>query len=240
MTRIFMGNLKLIVPELLAGIVLLTSCSVLGKASLHGLSSGNYKLDSGKKAKMVYVDITEEKIDVYNQHENKIDENVYLSIPLQNPDTLAINPLKLQKQALDIDITTILFKYRPSVYGLPHQLTTDLNFSLYAGWRHDHYKITSHKNLLDKRYLKFSDFGYDFGIFAGPGATSITPFTTNNRTEHEYSGMIIQTGIAGFLESNIASFGVAVGRDYLMGSDRKIWIYNHKPWIGFIVGVAFN
>ncbi len=77
-------------------------------------------------------------------------------------------------------------------------------------------------------------------FFAGPGTTNINPFTTNNRTTNEYSGMIIQTGIAGFLESNMASFGVAVGLDYLLNSDREIWIYNNKLWVGFILGVALN
>jgi hypothetical protein len=52
--------------------------------------------------------------------------------------------------------------------------------------------------------------------------------------------MIFQTGIAGFIESDIASFGVAIGLDYLLNDDRKIWVYNNKPWVGFIVGIAFN
>jgi hypothetical protein len=52
--------------------------------------------------------------------------------------------------------------------------------------------------------------------------------------------MIIQTGIAGFIESNVASFGLAVGYDYLMNPDRKIWIYTNKPWVGFVVGIALN
>jgi hypothetical protein len=131
-------------------------------------------------------------------------------------------------------------KYRPSVYGLPSQLTSDLNFSLYTGWRFDNFKITSRTNPLGNRYLKISNLGYDFGFFVGPGTTIINPFTTNNATSNEYSGMIIQTGMAVFLESNIASFGVAAGIDNLLNGDRDIWIYNNKPWVGFIVGIAIN
>lgn len=82
--------------------------------------------------------------------------------------------------------------------------------------------------------------GYDFGVFAGPGTTLNSPFTTQNNRTDEYNGIIIQTGIAAFLESNVASFGFAIGLDYLMNSDRDVWIYTHKPWIGFIVGVALN
>jgi hypothetical protein len=131
-------------------------------------------------------------------------------------------------------------KYRPSVEGFPDQLTTDLNVALYAGWRYDNYKLKSRTTPLGKRYYKVSNLAYDFGLFAGPGTTPVNPFSTNNRTTNEYNGMIIQTGIAGFLETNMASFGIAVGVDNLLGQDRSIWIYNMKPWIGFIVGIALN
>ena len=239
-TEGFMRNCSFIISVALAVISIFTSCSTLEKASQHGLSSGYYKIESGKKSKVVYVDVTEEKICVYNQSDKIIDKDLYLSIPLESPDNIPHVPLKFKKQSLDIDITSILLKYRPSVYNLPPQLTTDLNISLYVGWRHDFYKITGNTDPLNKRFLKISNMGYDFGFFAGPGTTNINPFTTLNRTTNEYSGMIFQTGFAGFLESNLASFGVGVGLDYLLNQDRKIWIYNNKPWLGLIIGVALN
>ncbi len=82
--------------------------------------------------------------------------------------------------------------------------------------------------------------GFDFGFFAGPGTTLISPFTTRNQRSDEYNGMIIQGGFAGFIESNIASFGLAVGYDYLLSPDSEIWIYQNKPWVGLVVGVALN
>jgi hypothetical protein len=179
-------------------------------------------------------------MDIYNQTNKVIDKTNCLTVSFEHADSIHSAPLKLQTQSLDIDITTILLKYRPSAYSLPPQLTADLNISLYAGWRHDNYKIKHHTDPLGKRHLKISNTGYDFGLFAGPGTTSINPFTTNNRTTNEYSGMIVQTGVAGFIESNLASFGVAVGFDYLLTRDRAIWIYNNKPWVGLVVGVALN
>jgi hypothetical protein len=145
-----------------------------------------------------------------------------------------------KKQSLDIDITSILLKFRPSVYGLPAQLTSDLNMALYVGWRYDYYHVMSKKDPLGRTYPKMNSRGFDFGFFAGPGATIVSPFTTQNNRIDEYSGMIIQTGIAGFVESNVASFGMAIGLDNLLNSDRKVWIYNNKPWIGFVVGIALN
>ena len=219
----------------------LASCNTLEKASLHGLNSGYYKLKSdNKNTQNVYLDVTDEKIDVYHHIKRQPDKKQFLTIPLNTADSLIFNPMVFKKQSIDVDITSIVLKYRPSVYGLPAQLATDLNMALYVGWRHDYYHIMSKRDPLGSSYHKISNRGYDFGFFAGPGATLISPFTTQNKRTDEYSGMIIQTGIAGFIESNVASFGLAVGYDYLLNPDRKIWIYNNKPWVGFIVGIALN
>jgi hypothetical protein len=168
------------------------------------------------------------------------EKEVYFTISQKPADTVAISPMVFKKKSLDVDITAILLKYRPSVYGLPGQMTTDFNIALYAGWRHDSYTLKNSIDPLGKKYHKTLNRGYDFGLFAGPGATLISPFTTQNKRSDEYSAMVIQSGIAGFLELNVASFGIAVGYDYLLNSDRDIWIYTNKPWVGFIVGIALN
>jgi hypothetical protein len=226
---------------LVALIVFFTSCNTLEKASMHGFNSGYYKFESNQKsAQNVYLDVTDEKIDVYHQTKKQPDTNAFLTIPLNPTDNLINNPMVFTKKSLDIDVTAILLKYRPSVYGLPGQMTTDFNIALYAGWRQDSYNIVSRMDPLGKSHNKIISRGYDFGLFAGPGASLISPFTTQNNVTDEYSGMIIQTGFAGFLESNIASFGIAIGFDSLLNSDREVWIYNKKPWVGFIVGIALN
>ena len=229
----------IIIP--VAFVAFLTSCNTLEKASMHGFNSGFYQLESKQKSDQnVYVEATDEKIDVYHQTKKQPDANAFLTISLKPSDSIQISPVVFKKESLDIDITAILLKYRPSVNGLPGQMTTDFNIGLYAGWRHDSYKIVSRMDPLGKNHHKIKNWGYDLGLFAGPGATVISPFTTQNEVIDEYSGMIIQTGIAGFIESNIASFGIAVGFDSLLNSDREVWIYDKKPWVGFIVGIALN
>jgi hypothetical protein len=225
---------------LAAGLFLFSGCSTLDKASMHGFTSGFYKTDSEKGAKNVYIDVTDEKIDVYSRHKEKGIQEKFLSYSLKTFDSTLHTPLIFRKQSLDIDLTTILLKYRPSVYGLPPQLTSDLNLALYAGWRHDRFKTTIKTDALGKRHHKMTNLGYDFGVFSGPGTTPVNSSTTNNRTNHDYSAMIIQTGMAGFLESSMASFGFSVGFDYLLNKERKIWVYNNQLWVGFIVGIALN
>ena len=128
------------------GMGILTSCSTLEKASTHGLNSGYYQLKTGNEnARNVYLDVSNEQIDVYHQVKRQPDQQQFLTIDFNPTDSIPMNPLVLRKQSLDIDITSILLKYRPSVYGLPAQLTTDLNLSLYAGWRHDYFRLTTQK-----------------------------------------------------------------------------------------------
>jgi hypothetical protein len=115
-----------------------SSCHTLERASVHGFNSGFYKFESGKKnTQNVYVDVTDEKIDVYDVSSKQPSKNAFLTIPSMPTDTVSFLPVTFKKGSLDMDITSILLKYRPSVYGLQSQLTTDLNMALYAGWRHD-------------------------------------------------------------------------------------------------------
>jgi hypothetical protein len=107
-------------------------------------------------------------------------------------------------------------------------------------WRRELYFIESKQDLLNKCHYKVQDRGFDFGLFAGPGTAAIGPFSTKGKIEEEYSGFTVQYGVAGFLESSFASFGLSVGFDHLLSKDRDVWIYNDNPWVGFIVGIALN
>ncbi len=218
-----------------------SSCTVMEKSSMHGFESGYYQMKTENKLlEKVYVDITDEKITVYPVYQNHIVKKEMISIPQITSDTTNEKTLKFIKKDIDIDITSILLKYRPSVYHLPAQLNTEFNAAIYAGWRHDQYRVISKLNPLGKQQYKIINRGYDFGLFAGPATSSIGPFSTRNAITNEYSGFVIQFGVAGFIESNVASFGLATGFDHLLSPDRKDWIYHQKPWIGFIIGIALN
>lgn len=219
----------------------LASCKTLEQASLHGLTSGYYTLNTEyKEPQDVYLDVTEEQIDVYQHVNRKIDKEQLFNISPNTADSLPFQKLVFKKQSLDIDITSIILKYRPSVHGFSPQLNTDLNIGVYVGWRYDNFRVINKTNPMGKQKRIIGNMGYDVGFFAGPGATMINSFTTNNQRLDEYSGMIIQTGFATFLESNIASFGLSLGYDHLLNSGRKYWIYHNKPWVGFVVGIALN
>jgi hypothetical protein len=221
--------------------VFISSCSVIEKSSMHGFDSGYYKLDSGSDSlENVYLDVSEERIDVYQRTEEQVSKEIRMSVPLSFCDSFTDGSLKFIKKSLDIDITTILMKYRPAVHGLPAQLTTDFNVALYAGWRKDYYRLQTKKDPLGRQKCELNNRGFDFGLFAGTGTTYIDANTTLDPVDKEYNGFIIEYGIAGFLETSFVSFGISAGFDYLLSSDRPEWIFHQKPWVGFIIGIALN
>jgi len=226
---------------LTASIALFASCSTLENVSVHGLNSGYYRFqDEDGKSRNVYLDVTGEKMEIYAQAAGKPASMPFRTIPTSSPDSLYGRGVLFSKQGLDIDLTSILLKYRPSVQGSPAQLNTDLNLAVYAGWRFDRYRMQVKRDPLGRIHRQTSDFGYDFGFFAGPGTTLVSPFTTANARSDEYNAMTLQYGLAGFIETEMASFGLAVGTDHLSGSDRRVWIYRNRPWVGFVVGIALR
>ena len=233
-------SIRLFAFLILVYVTLCSSCAVIEKSSRHGFESGYYKMKSyGSPDKDVYLDMNDNEVTVYPKNEEALG-NELINISLSNSDTLCHISSKFVKKSLDIDITTVLLKFRPSVYDLPSQMNIDFNAALYAGWRHDTYFVKGKADPLHKCRCNVVSRGYDFGIFTGLGSATIGPFSTRNAISNEYDGMVLQFGIAGFVESNFASFGISTGYDYLFSRDRDVWIYNYKPWIGLIIGFALN
>ncbi len=221
-------------------ILLLSSCGIIEKSSRHDFQSGFYKFNSPlSECQRVYVEAGD-RITAYGVQGKNAQKKPLIDISLQQRDSICHYPVRFSRNSMDIDFTSVLFKFRPSVSQLPPQLSTEFNASVYAGWRHDNYYIKTKADPLGRCNYTVVNRGYDFGVFVGPGSTVIGPFSTKNLVTDEYNGFVLQYGVAGFLESGFASFGISVGMDKLIGPDRKRWIYHNRPWIGFMVGVALN
>lgn len=222
------------------GSLVLSSCSVVEKASKHGMQSGVYRMKTSKEAsKKVYVELQEERLTIYPLKSGAVDTISPLVMPMGLVDSM-VSPMTFVGTSFDLDLSSIILKYRPSVHGESPQLNTDYNLALFGGYRYDYFVVKDEKCTLRQSRRELKNRGFDFGLFAGLGTTLITPFTTDNKLNVEYSGAVVQYGVAGFVESHVASFGIAVGCDYLTTPDRSVWIYQNKPWIGFVVGIALN
>jgi hypothetical protein len=68
----------------------------------------------------------------------------------------------------------------------------------------------------------------------------MNPFVTNNNIQSEYDGVVLTKGLAGLVGVGEFTFGASLGFDNLLDKNRKNWIYENKPWVGFSVGFNIN
>lgn len=224
-------------------IIILSACSPIGSIAVHEFGSDYYNLKSEKEGSIkVYADVYEDSLVIYKMNPGSSKDldpgsGNGTRISTINPDSYLFNS-KFIKNSIELDLSTMLTKLRPSSSGVPVQLNANLNALIYMGARKDYYIIKSHKLPLDRDYSSVRQIGYDFGIFAGIGITPINPTVTNNNTSLEYDGIVFQKGIGAFITINYLSVGITLGFDNLMSSDSKIWIYNNRPYLGFALGIA--
>jgi hypothetical protein len=143
------------------------------------------------------------------------------------------------KKSMDIDILAVPFKIRPASVNLPKQLTADFNGNIMLGYRVDRFRFIHKKTPVGwKRFYKHR--GIAIGGFGGLGTAAVTPWTTNNRMNDEYTGLVLSRGIAIMVGINHLTVGLGIGWDYLTDRDKLIWIYQNKTWFGATIGLNLN
>jgi hypothetical protein len=226
-----------------AGLILL-SCVPVEKIERHDFTSGYYKLKiPGNTPTHVYTKVDEDSLEVYN---------VIADGQNKTPDFNSLRRINISeiqsgnyfykscfvKNSVDVDLTTLILKYRPSLTSLPNQLNANINAAIYVGFRRDYYKAIPYKSPLNDEISFIRQIGFDGGIFAGIGSTFMSPSNTQNNITQEYDGMVFQKGVAGFITFDNMSVGVALGFDNLLDKNKSFWIYNQKPYIGLVIGIS--
>jgi hypothetical protein len=229
---------------LLIIILFSSACNTVDKIARHDFYTGYYKLKTvDSTAVKVYVDLNEDSLDVYDL--------VYPGNE-KSPDTASkrsaviseINPgdylhnCTFRRNSIDVDLTTALLKFRPPQKEVPRQLSANLNAALYAGLRKDFFKIVSRTSPLNETHSALRHFGFDAGFFAGLGITPVNPTVTGNNIELEYDGIVFEKGIAVYFGIEFLTFGISLGFDNLLDENHKYWVYNQKPWVGLMLGIA--
>ena len=208
----------------------LSSCSSLTNIPESQLPSDYYDFHMPDSRNIkVYVDAREDSLIIIPIHKNKTG---------LSPIKEAANQSFLRR-SFDIDVLTVPFKFRPSTYNLPRQLTVDFNGSVFLGYRLDRYKVLFTQTPVGV-VKKLRHRALTIGAFGGLGTTSITPWTTNNQTSDEYNGFILNRGISLMAGVNNLTVGVGIGWDYLTDRDKDIWIYQNKPWYGLTLSLNLN
>jgi len=220
------------------------SCVSTGKIARHDFDSGFYNLKiQGSQSSSVYAKVTEDSVIIY-----PVITNGKKELPNMSSGTgLKLSKTKTDKylnkscfinNSLDIDLTSILFKYRQPKDDVPAQFSADLNFAVFLGFRKDYYKMASSVHPLHDDISFIRQIGFDLGIFAGIGTSPVNPSNTNNIISQQYDAMIFQKGIAGFISYGKMSLGLALGFDNLMDKNRPSWVFNQKPYLGLVIGIS--
>jgi hypothetical protein len=227
-------------------LVTFCNCSVVRDTPKYQFSDGQYvsrvlNLPSRK----VYVDVEEDVVRVYPIRKAEpgfradTTGNKVVSFTANAYDNVSKIPA-FRQTSFDIDFLTIPFKYRFSVNGFPRQFNATLNGAAYLGYRSDVYVLHYRSNFLGQLSRKTMHLGFSFGGFSGLGGTAMNPWVTNNQIAIEYDGVVWSKGIVGIMGFNNFTAGLAAGWDQLLDGNKKFWIYQGKPWIGFAFGLNLN
>jgi hypothetical protein len=220
------------------------SCKPFDKIARHDFNSGYYRLKTeDKKATDVYTGFTGDTIKVYSLTDNgnsKIPEKLPFAVSsLDNiiPGNYFYKSC-FSRNSVDVDLTTVILKYRPPAKGVPNQLSANLNGAIYVGFRKNFYRLIPSVTPLNEESSYLKQVSFDAGLFGGLGITPINPTVTANNITQEYDGMVFQKGVATFLTVDNISIGIALGFDNLLDKNKSVWIYNQKPYIGLLIGIS--
>ena len=184
------------------GILILSifSCAPVEKIASHEFVTGYYHLKTlNNESSKVYLDVIEDSIIVYPviNDGGKIDvdtSSFRICISVRSkPERILRN--RFIKKSFDLDLNTVLLKYRPARGDIPNQLNANLNASFYIGFRKDYFKMITKTSKLHEESTYCRHLGFDLGLFAGIGITPINPTVTGNDVEQEYDGIVFQKGI---------------------------------------------
>ena len=227
-------------------IMLSTGCSTLREAPKFEFSNGYYKLHlPDSKPTKVYVENEEDSIVIYLLRKTgkkyTINSASRRKITLKEirEDSL-FRKTQFSHASLDFDLLTIPVKYRPLQEDFPAQLSSNLNGSVFFGYRRDLYKINYDRLVGGKFKRDITHYGYAAGGFTGLGITAMNPWVTNNSIPIEYDGMVWLKGISFILGIENYSIGIGLGWDHLLDENSVSWIYEGKPWIGLTLGLNLN
>ena len=222
----------------------LAGCAPFDKIYSHEFGSGYFKLKGPGVVKgKVYLVAEDDSLIVFpaagkgNSLAPDLSAPQWTTIKAISPGGYLYNNTFVKTSA-DIDLSTVLLKYRLQEGDVPPQLSYNVNGVFYIGFRKDFFRITSHVSAANVRNTFIRHIGFDFGPFAGIGITPVNPTVTMGRTIQEYDGIVFQKGFAIFGTFENMSVGISLGFDNLLDEKRSIWIYNQKPWIGLVLGIA--
>lgn len=222
--------------------LLMQSCQTMRSSAKFGFNEGYYKSRIyHKKLKTVYVVPGEDSIRVYTKkalQKATVDpeQSLKLAFPADSkPDSFTV--YYFRKNSLDIDLATVILRYRPALAETPHQFSpAPFNWSAFFGYRTDLYKLNYKQTPLRNYKRDITHYGFSAGMFTGVGSTGIHNGVTRGNVPVGYDAPVLLTGFAAFFGIERFTYGFSSGYDFLLDRNRRHWIYQGKPWLGLSIG----
>ena len=216
------------IPLIILGTLFLQSCATLRDSPKYQLSEGYYAFrQTDSKYRKAYIKPEDDTLKIY---------------PISGEPSFSLVPYKdeyFRTNSFDIDVMTILFKYRPQGPTIPRQLNTNFNGNVFMGYRVDRFKVDFERTPAGQK-KSFLHTGLTVGLFGGIGSTAVNSWTTANQITDEYDGLVLSRGFAAMVGLNSLTVGLGVGWDYLTDRDKNVWVYQNKPWFGLTLGLNLN
>jgi hypothetical protein len=236
-------TMKTFIIAIFSSLLFMFSCQSLRETSKFEFRSAKYYTSLiPKEENRVYLSIAEDTIRIYPVVTID-DRDTVVRVPM---DVLVPENRRLGERhffnnpSFDIDLITNPLKYRFPTSNMPRQLTSNINGSVYFGYRNDFYTIRYMESPIGDVEMSVRHIGLGIGGFVGIGSEPINPWVTGNEVDLEYEGLIFTSGVAGIGGIENFTVGIALGFDYLLDSNSRHWIYQGKPWIGFLLGINLN
>lgn len=223
--------------------MLLISCGPIRESSKYQFTEGFYKIKSAGKKEREYVLTGTDTIKVFSIEaltRNVVDTTRYSQIIFPPMKPAGFNKTSFARNTLDLDVLTVLFKYRPATENFPPQFNATFNGAVYLGYRTDVYQLQYHKTPLHLFKREINHYGYSAGIFTGFGTARIDEYVTHNAIAIQYDGLVNLSGIAFIAALNKLTAGITFGIDHLLDKNHSVWVNNGKIWIGLSVGLNLN
>jgi hypothetical protein len=228
---------------LLAPVLLMSSCETLKDSSKFQFRDGYYKTTLSNKPAKVYVLAGSDSIKAYRKEDlssKKIDTLKATVIVFSEQKPRQFETHSFKRTTFDIDVLTVLFKFRPAVNNFPPQFNTTFNGAVYFGYRTDVYTLAYKATPLHIFKRSITHYGYSFGFFSGLGSARIDEYVTLNALSIEYDGLVNLSGFAAIIAIDKVSAGLTIGVDHLLDKNSHVWVNNGKTWIGISLGLNLN
>lgn len=133
---------------------------------------------------------------------------------------------------------SVALKIRSEVKGddsLPGTAETGFNPAVAYGYQYRRMRYSTYKNAFGNNT---SSIGLTGGVFLGASAVALKSSTTRGEDiaidRNAPAASLGLFGLVGFDKINV---GLAVGIDHAFRDRSEDWLYQNKPWVGFLIGL---